>query len=76
MFADTSCPGRPIGSVAIEALTRIEKITPDNVADAVRLKVKPEQEAFVASVGFYLADAYANHSTARSESGHRALGTW
>ena len=43
---------------------RVEKITPDNVADAVRLKVRPEQEQFVAPVVMSLAEAYASLDTA------------
>jgi diamine N-acetyltransferase len=38
---------------------RLEKITPDNVLDACRLKVRPEQEGLVAPVAQSLAEAYA-----------------
>ncbi|MFE7662512.1 GNAT family N-acetyltransferase [Streptomyces celluloflavus] len=38
---------------------RLEKITPDNVEAACRLKVRPDQEGFVAPVAWSLAEAYA-----------------
>ncbi|MFE6935016.1 GNAT family N-acetyltransferase [Streptomyces sp. NPDC057699] len=41
------------------AQLRLEKVTPDNVLDACRLKVAPEQERFVAPVARSLAEAYA-----------------
>ncbi|MFI2349241.1 GNAT family N-acetyltransferase [Streptomyces sp. NPDC019443] len=37
---------------------RLEEVTPDNVLDACRLKVRPEQEEFVAPVARSLAEAY------------------
>ncbi|HEY3868179.1 MAG TPA: GNAT family N-acetyltransferase [Actinocrinis sp.] len=43
----------------METSLRLEKITPDNVDDACALKVRPEQERFVAPVTRSLADAYA-----------------
>ncbi len=43
---------------------RVEKITPDNVADAMKLQVRPEQERFVAPVVMSLAEAYASLDTA------------
>lgn len=43
---------------------RLAEITPDTVAHAVRIQVKPGQERFVAPVPISLAEAYANHSTA------------
>ncbi|MFJ3158852.1 GNAT family N-acetyltransferase [Streptomyces kanasensis] len=39
---------------------RLEKITPDNVTDACRLRVRPEQAGFVESVAESLAEAYAS----------------
>jgi len=38
---------------------RLAKITPENVGAACRLRVRPEQEKFVAPVAWSLADAYA-----------------
>ncbi|MFE9726320.1 GNAT family N-acetyltransferase [Streptomyces sp. NPDC005794] len=46
------------------AQLRLEKVTPDNVLDACRLKVAPEQERFVAPVARSLAEAYADPGTA------------
>ncbi|MEV4115155.1 GNAT family N-acetyltransferase [Nonomuraea sp. NPDC049695] len=43
---------------------RLETITPDNVGAACRLRVRPEQEDFVAPVAWSLAEAYANGETA------------
>lgn len=43
---------------------RLEKVTPDNVRDACRLTVQPEQEAFVAPVALSLAEAYASPDVA------------
>jgi diamine N-acetyltransferase len=39
---------------------RLETVTPDNVSDACRLKVRPEQEVAVAPVAWSLAEAYVN----------------
>ncbi|HVV23508.1 MAG TPA: GNAT family N-acetyltransferase [Pseudonocardiaceae bacterium] len=38
---------------------RLERVTPDNVLDACRLTVAPEQESVVAPVARSLAEAYA-----------------
>ncbi|MFJ8753304.1 GNAT family N-acetyltransferase [Streptomyces sp. NPDC102441] len=46
------------------AQLRLEKVTPDNVLDACRLKVAPGQERFVAPVARSLAEAYADPETA------------
>ncbi|MER5552846.1 GNAT family N-acetyltransferase [Streptomyces sp. NPDC002793] len=46
------------------AQLRLEKVTPDNVLDACRLKVAPGQERFVAPVARSLAEAYAEPGTA------------
>ncbi|MDX3329247.1 GNAT family N-acetyltransferase [Streptomyces sp. ME02-6979-3A] len=46
------------------AQLRLEKVTPDNVLDACRLKVAPEQERFVAPVARSLAEAYAEPAKA------------
>ncbi|MEU5715612.1 GNAT family N-acetyltransferase [Streptomyces sp. NPDC020403] len=43
---------------------RLEKVTPDNVLDACRLTVLPEQERFVAPVARSLAEAYVQPGTA------------
>lgn len=43
---------------------RLEKITPENVDAACDLKVRPEQERFVAPVARSLADAYAHAEAA------------
>lgn len=37
---------------------RLEKVTQENVRDACRLKIRPEQEAVVAPVAFSLAEVY------------------
>ena len=39
---------------------RIREVTPETVADAVRISVSPAQEKFVAPVAISLAEAYAN----------------
>lgn len=39
---------------------RLEAITPENVGAACRLKVRPEQEDYVAPVAWSLAEAYAS----------------
>lgn len=49
--------------MTISAL-HVEEITPDNVADACRLVIRPEQEPFVAPVAVSLAEAYVNQRTA------------
>ncbi|MFD6279232.1 GNAT family N-acetyltransferase [Streptomyces sp. NPDC060209] len=46
------------------AQLRLEKVAPDNVLDACRLKVAPEQERFVSPVARSLAEAYADPETA------------
>ncbi|MEU4403649.1 GNAT family N-acetyltransferase [Streptosporangium sp. NPDC023963] len=38
---------------------RLEKITPDNVEAACRLRIRPDQEGLVAPVAWSLAEAYA-----------------
>jgi diamine N-acetyltransferase len=43
---------------------RLEMVTPKNVDAACRLKVRPEQEGFVAPVVRSLADAYVHGETA------------
>ncbi|WP_030144382.1 GNAT family N-acetyltransferase [Glycomyces sp. NRRL B-16210] len=43
---------------------RLEVITPDNVGAACKIKVAPDQEAFVAPVVESLAEAYASYATA------------
>lgn len=43
---------------------RVEKISPDNVHDAVKLSVKPEQDSVVAPVATSLAEAYADPDVA------------
>lgn len=43
---------------------RLEVITPDNVGAACKVKVDPDQEAFVAPVMESLAEAYASYATA------------
>lgn len=48
----------------MKAQLRLEKVTPDNVLDACRLKVAPEQERFVAPVARSLAEAYVQPETA------------
>jgi len=39
---------------------RLELVTPENVGDACRLRIRPEQERYVAPVAFSLAEAYAD----------------
>lgn len=46
------------GRGMVEGL-RLVEITPDNVGDACRIAVRPEQESFVAPVAVSLAEAYA-----------------
>ncbi|MCC3762213.1 GNAT family N-acetyltransferase [Glycomyces sp. TRM65418] len=43
---------------------RLEPVTPDNVEQALEIKVAPEQAAFVAPVAHSLAEAYASYKTA------------
>ncbi len=43
---------------------RLEKVTPDNVLDACRLRVRPDQERFVSPVVRSLAEAYAQPDVA------------
>lgn len=43
---------------------RLEKVTADNVDAALRLRVRPDQERFVAPVVKSLAEAYAHGETA------------
>jgi diamine N-acetyltransferase len=43
---------------------RLAELTPDNVRDACDLRIKPEQERFVASVANSIADAYVHPDTA------------
>ncbi|MEU8997439.1 GNAT family N-acetyltransferase [Streptomyces caniferus] len=43
---------------------RLEKVTPDNVEAACRLKVRPDQEGLVAPVARSLAEAYAQPEVA------------
>jgi diamine N-acetyltransferase len=43
---------------------RLAELTPDNVRDACDLRIKPEQERFVASVADSIADAYVHPDTA------------
>jgi diamine N-acetyltransferase len=43
---------------------RIAEVTGDNVIAACRLKVRPEQEPYVAPVAISLAEAYVNQHTA------------
>ncbi|MGI5488890.1 GNAT family N-acetyltransferase [Microtetraspora malaysiensis] len=45
-------------------MLRLEEITPDNLSAAVNIKVRPEQEGFVAPVVASLAEAYASRLTA------------
>ena len=45
-------------------MMRIELVTPDNVGDACRLAVAPQQERFVAPVVRSLAEAYAQPDVA------------
>ncbi|MEU1126833.1 GNAT family N-acetyltransferase [Streptomyces sp. NPDC005899] len=46
------------------ARLRLEKVTPENVLDACRLEVAPEQAGFVAPVARSLAEAYVQPETA------------
>ena len=43
---------------------RLALVTPDNVADACRLTIRPEQEGVVAPVAVSLAEAYASPDVA------------
>lgn len=43
---------------------RLALVTPENVADACRLTIRPEQEGTVAPVAVSLAEAYASPDTA------------
>jgi diamine N-acetyltransferase len=43
---------------------RLALVTPDNVADACRLTIRPEQEGVVAPVAVSLAEAYASRDVA------------
>jgi diamine N-acetyltransferase len=43
---------------------RLEPVTPENVADACKLKVEPEQEEVVAPVAVSLAEAYTQPNVA------------
>ncbi|MFI6484131.1 GNAT family N-acetyltransferase [Nonomuraea sp. NPDC050663] len=45
-------------------MLRLEEITPENLPDAVNVKVAPHQERFVAPVLNSLAEAYASRQTA------------
>lgn len=45
-------------------MLRLEEITPENLPDAVNVKVAPQQERFVAPVLNSLAEAYASRETA------------
>lgn len=45
-------------------MPRLEEITPENIGAAVRVKVSPAQESFVAPVVNSLAEAYASRETA------------
>ena len=44
--------------------TRLAEITPENVNDACRIEVRPEQQAVVSPVAWSLAVAYANQAIA------------
>lgn len=46
------------------ATLRLEKITPENVDAALKLRVRPEQEKNVAPVAHSLAEAYAHGAAA------------
>lgn len=48
----------------METTLQLRDVTPDNVIDACRLTVRPEQEAYVAPVAVSLAEAYANRRIA------------
>ncbi len=39
---------------------RLELVTPENVHDACRLRIRPDQERYVAPVAMSLAEAYAD----------------
>ncbi|MDX3340100.1 GNAT family N-acetyltransferase [Streptomyces sp. ME02-6979.5a] len=59
------------------ALPRLEMITADNVLDACRLEVAPEQRRFVSPVAQSLAEAYVHPDLARPRlicDGDRAVG--
>ena len=43
---------------------RLAELTPDNVAAACRIQVKPEQQKFVAPVAQSIAEAYVHYGTA------------
>jgi diamine N-acetyltransferase len=43
-----------------EMAPRLELVTPDNVHDACRLRIRPDQERYVAPVAISLAEAYAD----------------
>lgn len=45
-------------------MLRLEEITPENLADALGIKVAPDQDRFVAPVLNSLAEAYASRATA------------
>ncbi len=49
-----------IRTVVDQSGLHVEAVTPDNVAAACRLAVRPDQEEFVAPVSWSLAEAYAN----------------
>lgn len=42
----------------------LREIDPDNVTDACKLAIRPEQEPYVAPVAYSIAEAYANPDTA------------
>lgn len=44
--------------------SRLAELTPDNVAAACRISVKPEQQKFVAPVVESIAEAYVHYGTA------------
>jgi diamine N-acetyltransferase len=48
---------------AVEEL-RIDEVTPQNVTDACRLAVRPDQEQFVSPVAYSLAEAYVRPAVA------------
>jgi diamine N-acetyltransferase len=49
---------------ALKDSVRLAKLTPDNVQAACSLRVKPEQEKFVAPVAMSLAEAYVRPEVA------------
>lgn len=51
---------------------RLEELTRDNVGDAVRLRVRPAQEKFVATVAESLAEAYVTPSARTRRAGASA----